>query len=67
MESNLSEIVKVLEKEKCSFHKYRAMVFVENGEFRIIGCCKSFENFLEMKGKQMRASYPSTDIKNFYY
>jgi hypothetical protein len=59
METNLSEIVKVLEKEKCSFHKYRAMVFVENGEFRIIGCCKSFENFLEIKGQKMKTDQPT--------
>jgi hypothetical protein len=54
MEQNISEIVIELEKEKCSFHRYRAMVFVENGELRIVGCCKSFENFLEMKGTKMR-------------
>jgi hypothetical protein len=59
MEHNLSEIVIALEKEKCSFHRYRAMVFVENGEFRIVGCCKSFENFLEMKGKKMRTDNQS--------
>ena len=59
MEPNLAEIVKALEQEKCSFHRYRAMVFVENGEFRIIGCCKSFENFLEMKGNRMKSDNAS--------
>ncbi|MDQ6814759.1 MAG: hypothetical protein M3040_13560 [Bacteroidota bacterium] len=54
METNVVDIAKALEAEKCSFHKYRAMVLVENGEFRIIGCCKSFENFLELKSQKMR-------------
>lgn len=53
METNLSEIVAALEKEKCSFHRYRAMVFERNGEIQIIGCCKSFESFLEVKSKEM--------------
>lgn len=53
METNLSTIVTALEKEKCSFHKYRAMVFAENGEFKVIGCCKSFEKFLEAKAVEM--------------
>lgn len=53
METNISEIVTALEKEKCSFHRYRPMVFERNGVIRIIGCCKSFENFLEAKCKQM--------------
>jgi len=53
MKTDLSAIVIALEKEKCSFHRYRAMVFEENGQFQIIGCCKSFENYLETKGKEM--------------
>jgi len=65
MKQDLSEIAKALEKERCSFHKYRAMVFVESGEFRIIGCCKSFENFLEMKGQKMKSEQLSLTDKGW--
>jgi hypothetical protein len=52
MNSNLSEIVKLLEKEKCSTHGYRALVYLEKDTIKINACCDNFKSRLEEKSKQ---------------
>ena len=53
MKTNLTEIVKLLEREKCFTHKYRALVYIEKEEIKINACCDSFKQYLEEKSHQL--------------
>ncbi len=53
MKTNLTEIVKFLEREKCLTHKYRALVYVEKEEIKINACCDSFKHSLEETSQQL--------------
>jgi hypothetical protein len=53
MKADTSEIVKLLEKEKCPTHRYRALVYLEKEAIKINACCDCFKYHLEEKAKQL--------------
>ncbi|MGI8634371.1 MAG: hypothetical protein ACR2KZ_03105 [Segetibacter sp.] len=53
MKTNLTEIVKLLEREKCLTHGYRALVYVEKEEIEINACCDRFKHSLEETSHQL--------------
>ena len=53
MKTNLTEIVKLLEREKCLTHRYRALVYIEKEEIKINACCDSFKHYLEETSHQL--------------
>ncbi|GEO10823.1 hypothetical protein [Segetibacter aerophilus] len=53
MKANPSEIVKLLEKEKCPTHRYRALVYLETEAIKINACCDPFKFHLEEMSKQL--------------
>ncbi len=53
MKTNLTEIVELLEREKCLTHRYRALIYVEKEEIKINACCDNFKHYLEETSRQL--------------
>ncbi|MCW3081544.1 hypothetical protein [Segetibacter sp.] len=66
MKANPSGIVKILEKEKCGTHKYRALIYLEKQSIKINACCDSFKYQLEERSKQLleQESVQLSDFEN---